>query len=176
MFASALLALPKSVIKLPKTILQYAIRAAKVLPPGLIYLSYSSILYYCAIVLCVIFLSLFGPTQPVCFIAHCIFTFSAVQSRKLVHGPILNGQAFDECLTALYVCFPGSYQDPYGQLCIWRKCTVMCFTVGCVRCRATFQGRLGFMLVDVEAVFYHQYKAHLHRVKHKKNMISNTLG
>lgn len=96
MFASALLALPKSLIKLPKTILQYAIRAAKVLLQGLIYLSSSSILYYCAIVLCVVFLSLFGLTQPVCFIAHCIFltlAFSTVHSGKPECGLNLNSEA-----------------------------------------------------------------------------------
>lgn len=95
MFASTLLALPKSVIKLPKTILQYAIRAAKVLPPGLIYLSSSFILSYCAIVLCVIFLSLFGHTQPVFFIARCNLTlaFSSVHSGKLECGLSLNNPA-----------------------------------------------------------------------------------
>lgn len=96
MFVSALLALSKSVIMLPKTTLQYAIRAAKVLPQGLIYLSLPSIFFYCAFVLGVMFLSLFGPTQPVCFIAHCIFltlAFSPVHSGKPECGLSLNGEA-----------------------------------------------------------------------------------
>lgn len=156
MFASALLALPKSVIKLPKTILQYAIRAAKVLPPGLIYLSSSSILYYCAIVLCVIFLSLFW-SYPA-WVLDCTLHFPDCAFRKTGARTEPEQPSIEECFTALYVCFPDSYQEPYGQLCMWRKCSVMCFNVGCMRSRATFQGRLVFVLVNVEAVFFSNVK------------------
>lgn len=153
MFASALLALPKSVIKLPKTILQYAIRAAKVLPPSLIYLFSSSILYYCAIVLCVMFLFLFGHTQSGGFTARCIFLTLAFKNCAFTKTGAESEPEHPSIEDVSQLCVSVFQADIGAALHVKEmRCVVLwdCRTVGCVKSRTTFQLRLVFAL----AVFF----------------------